>query len=149
MSPPSAKMSPRPIDEATIRSDVIGDAHDPWRAVRGSAMRMLSNSRFRRRIRWSEQHDVKHCLWHQGLNGRSRSFVIRPLFRRRVEVKIVLALTAALLLNLSSPVHAQMPPGAYPGAPPGPGYPSPEYQSPPPGAGQWPSCDQLAQAEPE
>ena len=86
-----------------------------------------------------------------GLNGGSRSFVVRPLFRRRVKVKFVLALTAALLLNLSSPAHAQMPPGPYPGPPPGPGYPSPGYPPSPPGydPGQWPSCDQLARAERE
>jgi len=86
-----------------------------------------------------------------GLNGGSRSFVIRPLVRRRVEVKIVLALTAALLLNSSSPVHAQMPPGPYPEPPPGPGYPSPGYPPSPSGygPGQWPSCDQLARAEQE
>ena len=64
-------------------------------------------------------------------------------------MKIVLVLTAALLLNWSSPVDAQVQPGPYPGPQPGPGYPSPGYPYPPPGAGQWPSCDQLAQAEQE
>ena len=66
-------------------------------------------------------------------------------------MKIVLALTAALLLNVTSPVHAQMPPGPYPGQPPGPGYPSPGYPQSPPGygPGQSPSCAQLAQAEQE
>src|SRR6516162_1863314 len=38
MSLPSTRISPRPIEEATIRSEVIGDAHDPYGAIRGSAI---------------------------------------------------------------------------------------------------------------
>ena len=59
-------------------------------------------------------------------------------------MKIVLALTAALLLNLASPVRAQMPPGPYSG-------PSPGYPPGPPGYGEdpWARCGQLAQAEQE
>ena len=74
-------------------------------------------------------------------------------------MKIVLALTAAVLLNLPWPVHAQMPPGPYPGSPPGPypgsppgpGYPSPGYPQAPQGYGeaQWAQCQQLEQAERE
>jgi hypothetical protein len=66
-----------------------------------------------------------------------------------VKVKIALALTAAVLLILPWPVHAQGPPGPYPGQP-GPGYPSPGYP-PSPGYGdpQWAQCQQLEQAERE
>jgi len=68
-----------------------------------------------------------------------------------VKTKIALALTAAVLLNLPWPVHAQMPPGPYPGPPPGPGYPSPGYPQAPSGYGeaQWAQCQQLEQAERE
>src|SRR2546430_16940029 len=62
-----------------------------------------------------------------GLTGGARSFAIRPLFGRRLrgKVKIALALTAAVLLNLPLLAYAQGPAGPYPGQPPGPGYPSP------------------------
>src|ERR1700751_1395272 len=43
MSRPSVRMSPRPIDEAAIRSEVIGDAHDAYEAICGSVMTALLN----------------------------------------------------------------------------------------------------------
>ena len=68
-----------------------------------------------------------------------------------MKARIALALTTAVLLNLPWPVHAQVPPGPYPGPPPGPGYPSPGYPPPAPGYGleQWARCNQLAQVERE
>src|SRR6266446_8731260 len=46
MSRPSARMSPRPIDEVTIRSELIGDAHDAYEAICGSGMTALPESRY-------------------------------------------------------------------------------------------------------
>jgi len=67
-----------------------------------------------------------------------------------VKVKIALALTAAVLLNLPFLAYTQGPPGPYPGQPPGPGYQSPGYPEPPgyPEA-QWAQCQELEQAERE
>ena len=150
-------MSPRPIEEATIRSDVIGDAHDPQGEVRGSAMTGLSNLACAKRIRGSEVADVKRGTYQR------RLIVCHPAAIRmeaEVEVKIVLMLTAAVLLSMPWPAHAQGPPGPYPGPPPGPGYPSPGYPGPgypgpgypgpgypSPGYGdaQWAHCQQLEQ----
>src|SRR6266481_3461992 len=162
MSRPSVRMSPRPIEEATIRSDVIGDAHDPQGEVRGSAMTGLSNLACAKRIRGSAVADVKRGTYQR------RLIVCHPApirMEAEVKVKIVLMLTAAVLLSMPWPAHAQGPPGPYPGPPPGPGYPSPGYPGPgypgpgypgpgypgpgypSPGYGdaQWAHCQQLEQ----
>jgi hypothetical protein len=148
-------MSPRPIEEATIRSDVIGETHDPYGAVRDSAMTRFPNLACAKPIRRSEGAAVKRGTYQRRLIvcypapieaegegedrfGADSGGIVEPAMAgaRSDAARPLPRVTTRALPRVTTR---------------GPGYLSPGYPQAPQGYGeaQWAQCQQLEQAERE